>query len=808
MFRFKASKYKNTAPKVPKKSEGWILDISSGSPQSCGQHIKASASFMVFNTDHRGGGSLGILPLNDHGRKHKGTLPLIHAHSDTITDFEFSPFDDGLLATGSSDTTIKLWQIPESGVAEGDSISSPIYTLTEENRRVENVVFNPAAEFILASSSFTTVKVWDLTKQQEIYVSDDLEDQCYGIDWKDDGSLIVSVCKDQQMRILDPRADKIVQQCQSHASPKDSRVVWIGDTEKILTTGCNTMRQREVTVRDIRNLNSPLTEISLDLASGALMPLFDADTNMLFLAAKGENTILFWELSNEDPYLTEASRFVSDVQSNGACLVPKRVMDVMQGEVDRILQLSSKCIVPITYQVPRRSYREYHSELFPDTKGVVPGMTCQDWLSGKNFVPQSISLDPSKRPAEGYARFSVNPKEKEASIPHRQGKATTAESKSLHNGGNKTNSDKTAKDTQNLHTQTQTDVSKPKPTVSNKPASVQGDSSGETESTPLKHSTKHDDTVSTPPNITIIPDQSSNDSNEDIIVTNVKSKQKKFQEKIDVVTEESPVLRRKDIISNKDVQRVSSFKTPTRPTSKVFQMRVSKFRHLKGVPMHQKHHIEGIRNISRSVPSESNGFDANRTRAAVPLAGPGGQIAILELSKTGKLSDAVLNRVICSAKVMDFEWDPFNDNRLFAVCDDGRMLIWNIPEGGLTESTNQPSECIMAHNDKIYIIKSHPFADNIVATASYDMSIKIWDLSDTDEPKFILDGHTDQIFGIAWSNDGQYIATVCKDKKLRVYQPLKSTLPIKETAGPPGVRGARVVWVLNGEALLVSGFDR
>ena len=37
----------------------------------------------------------------------------------------------------------------------------------------------------------------------------------------------------------------------------------------------------------------------------------------------------------------------------GGCLVPKRAMDVMKGEVARVLQLADHSIVPITWQVPR-----------------------------------------------------------------------------------------------------------------------------------------------------------------------------------------------------------------------------------------------------------------------------------------------------------------------------------------------------------------------------------------------------------------------------------------------------------------------
>lgn len=128
-WRFKASKYKNAAPIVP-KPEACIRDISVGSYQTYGNNIAASAAFMAFNVDHNGtfkhlnllyifyiliyslsfiyfllGSSLAVLPLEDCGRKSK-TMPLLHAHADTVTDMDFSPFHDGLLATGSQDCLV------------------------------------------------------------------------------------------------------------------------------------------------------------------------------------------------------------------------------------------------------------------------------------------------------------------------------------------------------------------------------------------------------------------------------------------------------------------------------------------------------------------------------------------------------------------------------------------------------------------------------------------------------------------------------------------------------------------------------
>lgn len=36
-----------------------------------------------------------------------------------------------------------------------------------------------------------------------------------------------------------------------------------------------------------------------------------------------------------------------------------------------------------------------------------------------------------------------------------------------------------------------------------------------------------------------------------------------------------------------------------------------------------------------------------------------------------------------------------------------------------------------------------------------------------------------QVFGMAWSPDGKLLATVCKDGKVRIYDPRKSTEPVQ-----------------------------
>ena len=46
------------------------------------------------------------------------------------------------------------------------------------------------------------------------------------------------------------------------------------------------MRDREIAVWDARALSSPLTRESVATAPGVLLPLYDEDSNMLFLVGK------------------------------------------------------------------------------------------------------------------------------------------------------------------------------------------------------------------------------------------------------------------------------------------------------------------------------------------------------------------------------------------------------------------------------------------------------------------------------------------------------------------------------------------
>ena len=61
--------------------------------------------------------------------------------------------------------------------------------------------------------------------------------------------------------------------------------------------------------------------------------------------------------------------------------------------------------------MPRKSYREYQADIYPDTPGPVAAMGPLDWLQGGQMAPARISLNPANRQAAGGShspKFSTN----------------------------------------------------------------------------------------------------------------------------------------------------------------------------------------------------------------------------------------------------------------------------------------------------------------------------------------------------------------------------------------------------------------
>ncbi|KAK7071102.1 Coronin-7, partial [Halocaridina rubra] len=676
---------------------------------------------------------------------------------------------------------------------------------------------------------------------------------------------------------------------EGHKSPKDSRVVWLGHTDRILSTGWDGSRVREVRIRDIRNFSKPYKIQPFDSSTGILMPLYDTDTNMLFLAGKADVSIMYWEVAEKEPFLTEGLKHNGSVQTKGACLVPKRGLDVMSGEVNRVLQLTSNAIIPITYQVPRKTYREFHSDIFPDTPGYDPSTTVTQWLNGSSAQVKNISLDPSKRSNSNFqihrgplskreepkipepdvpvpaprsrisngteckpvsevrptltkpmvavkpsfmpAKLSPTPKPAlRSSFPLQENKNLTNEDDPSADMPVKKNLAQLRKNFETNEEVTDGNIGGKCIEVEEEPTKTRGISISqlrknyEAKEEPKETADNtEDDNSSKLASIRKAFESRSISVDEKIVERRreeVRQEQTIQEEEKENLSEPIPHRDNSNRVSAAErrktfEQRMSSVEEkPSSPTPKRTNVtrsfrRVCKFRHLKGTPGHKSTFIENLRELSRTTPGECDGLAANSEYVVLPLSGPGGKLSVIKHKNPGRLPDGVIPSLMNSSNVMDFTFDPFNDHTLAVACDDGKINLWHIPEGGLTQPTNQPNETFMdlGSADKVTILKWHPLAAGILAAASGDLTVKIWDIH-RQSVAIVLTGHPDQIFSMAWSPCGRYLATMCRDSHMRIYEPRHSTVPISEGNGPVGVRGARILWALNGKFIVTLGFSK
>ena len=340
-----------------------------------------------------------VIPLSKTGR-----LPLqypsVQVHKDAVLDFDFSPFNPNVLATGGEDCHIKLSHIPDGGLSS--NLLEASGELDGHERKINILHFHPTAENILASASADlSLRVWDVSRQSQVLSFSEFGDVVQSFDWSPDGGLVVTTSKDLHIRVFDPRSSDSVLKTAGFTGPKSSRAVWRGDKGQIIALGSSKGSARQYGLWDIKMLKEPLTLQDIDTSAGVLIPHFDADTGILYAAGKGDGNIRYWEVVDLDPYVHFLSEFRDNASQKGVTFLPKRACDVKQCEIAVCLRLMKDRVVPISFQVPRKSADTFQKDIYPDCIAGLPSLQADEWLNGANAPPKRISMNPAQRSSIG-----------------------------------------------------------------------------------------------------------------------------------------------------------------------------------------------------------------------------------------------------------------------------------------------------------------------------------------------------------------------------------------------------------------------
>lgn len=390
----RTSKYRHVFG-TPNKKEACIDDLRVTTNVLDSNYVAVNPQYWAVAWNAGGGGAVAIgdwAPTKT-GKFDPTRHPLITSHKAPVLDMDFSPFNDQILATVSEDCYGKIFKIPDT--LENCGPIAEVQNLRGHTRKITACKFNPTANNIFATSAIDyAVKIWDIETGSEKFSLDAKHtDIINNIDWSYEGNLMVSSCKDKKNRIIDNRANNVVAEGESHTGSKGSRAIWLGNKEKIFSCGFNKTNNREMALFDPRNMSTALVRENIDSSSGLLMPFYDNDTCVLFLAGKGDGNIRYYELVDESPYIHFLTEYKANTATKGMAMMPKRGVDVSNCEVVRMVRLVNPSLLePIAFVVPRKSDL-FQADLYPPAFNGEPTVSSSEWISGKHGKPKTVSLE-------------------------------------------------------------------------------------------------------------------------------------------------------------------------------------------------------------------------------------------------------------------------------------------------------------------------------------------------------------------------------------------------------------------------------
>merc|ERR1719410_1508227 len=108
-----------------------------------------------------------------------------------------------------------------------------------------------------------------------------------------------------------------------------------------------------------------------------------------------------------------------------------------------------------------------------------------------------------------------------------------------------------------------------------------------------------------------------------------------------------------------------------------------------------------------------------------------------------------------SGKVLDMQFNPFVESILATASDDCNVCITQVPEDmeDAKEDVTKAEVVLEGHEKRAHLLKWHPTANNIVASSSWDKSVKLWNVA-TQDCVQTYSNLEDVAYSMAWNADG------------------------------------------------------
>ncbi|KAI4350269.1 hypothetical protein L6164_004740 [Bauhinia variegata] len=128
-----------------------------------------------------------------------------------------------------------------------------------------------------------------------------------------------------------------------------------------------------------------------------------------------------------------------------------------------------------------------------------------------------------------------------------------------------------------------------------------------------------------------------------------------------------------------------------------------------------------------------------------------------------KVLDAVHVYQAHESLVNDVSWHLKNESLFGSVGDDCQLIIWDL-------RTNQAQQSVKAHEREVNFLSFNPYNEWILATASSDTTVNLFDTRKLAVPLHVLSSHEDEVFQVEWDpNHETVLASSGSDRRLMVW---------------------------------------
>jgi WD40 repeat protein len=215
-------------------------------------------------------------------------------HSDQVFGVAFHP-ERNIFASGSADNTVKIWQLSPSLSPSQDQANSShlsiqlLHTLKGHTAHILFVQFSPDGEMLATSSSDTTIRLWDTATGKLCKTLTSHANWVRAVQFSPDGRTLLSGCSDYTIRLWDWRSGLVLRTWMGYSNwiwgakfSKDGQMIACGGGD------CTVRLWDVATGKCVRSLEGHSTWI-LGIA-------FDRDRDLV-ATGSGDNSVRLWQAS-------------------------------------------------------------------------------------------------------------------------------------------------------------------------------------------------------------------------------------------------------------------------------------------------------------------------------------------------------------------------------------------------------------------------------------------------------------------------------------------------------------------------------